>query len=57
MGEEAVRETTASDIWKKACRGLREVLHPDVYSRWIEVIAPVSLTAGTLTLGVDNDFY
>lgn len=57
MGEEAVRETTASDIWKKACRGLREVLHPDVYSRWIEVIAPVSLTDGTLTLGVDNDFY
>ena len=48
---------TASSIWKEACDYLHELLHPDVFSRWIAVIAPVSLEGQTLTLAVDNDFY
>lgn len=47
----------AQDIWKSACRHLSDVLHEDVYSRWIAIIEPVSLESGTLTLSVDNDFY
>ena len=48
---------TAVDLWTKACKHLQDVLRPDVYSRWIAVIQPQSLTADTLTLSVDNDFY
>ena len=47
----------AKTVWKQACRHLQEVLHPDVYSRWIAVIEPLELSDGRLTLGVDNDFY
>ena len=50
-------KTAASELWKSACKHLRELLHPDVYSRWIAVIDPVDLTDHTLKLGVDNDFY
>ena len=57
FGDCIVREKTAADLWKKACRNLEEILHPDVYSRWIEVIRPVELVDNTLTLAVENDFY
>ncbi len=46
-----------NEIWKDACRHLEELLHPDVFSRWIAVIKPVSLVNNLLTLSVDNDFY
>lgn len=47
----------ASDLWKHACKHLEEVLHKDVYSRWIAVIRPHALEDHTLVLSVDNDFY
>lgn len=49
--------TDVHELWKSACKHLQELLHPDVYSRWIAVIHPVSIKENTLTLGVDNDFY
>ncbi len=52
-----MKELHAEDVWKKACRNLCDILHPDVYSRWIEVIRAVSLHDGELVLAVDNDFY
>ena len=48
---------SANELWKKATRQLEQILHPDVYSRWIAVIEPMDLTEETLTLAVDNDFY
>ncbi len=45
------------EVWKKACKHLSDVLHEDVFSRWIAIIEPLSLSDGTLTLAVDNDFY
>ena len=50
-------DTSANDLWDKTCKYLKEVLHPDVYSRWIAVIEPLSLDDDVLTLAVDNDFY
>ncbi len=47
----------AKDLWDKACLRLQEILQPDIYARWIDVIEAVSLESGILTLGVDNDFY
>ncbi len=47
----------ANALWDKACKHLKDVLHSDVYSRWIAVIDPVSLDGSDLTLAVDNDFY
>ena len=47
----------ANALWNKACKHLREILHNDVYSRWISVIEPVDLNDSVLTLAVDNDFY
>lgn len=44
-------------IWTGACKHLEELLHPDVYSRWISVIDPVSIDNNELILAVDNDFY
>jgi chromosomal replication initiator protein len=52
-----VKEEQAAELWKRACRHLRDILHPDVYSRWIDVITPLSFDSGKLTLAVDNDFY
>jgi chromosomal replication initiator protein len=46
-----------ADLWGQTCKHLQELLHPDVYSRWIAVIEPVALDETTLTLAVDNDFY
>ncbi|NQT93972.1 MAG: chromosomal replication initiator protein DnaA [Lentisphaerae bacterium] len=47
----------AEALWNKASKRLGDVLRPDVFSRWIAVIEPVSLDDSTLTLAVDNDFY
>ena len=33
-----VSEKNAQLIWKEACDHLRDLLHPDVFSRWIEEI-------------------
>ena len=46
-----------AELWGQTCKHLQELLHPDVYSRWIAVIEPVALDENTLTLAVDNDFY
>ncbi len=46
-----------SAVWKPVCAHLKQLLHPDVYSRWIEVIEPRRMDNGTLTLAVDNNFY
>ena len=47
----------AQTVWRAACDHLRKVLHPDVFSRWIEVIEPGSLEDQTLSLMVGNNFY
>lgn len=47
----------AQGLWSQVCQHLSGILQPDVYSRWIAVIEPISLNGDTLTLGVDNDFY
>lgn len=47
----------AFDVWEKVREHLRSKLHPDVFTRWISVIQPVSLDSGTLLLSVENDFY
>ncbi len=47
----------AQTIWRDACDHLRKVLHPDVFSRWIEVIEPGTLEDRTLSLMVGNNFY
>lgn len=50
-------QASAAQIWNKACKHLRTVLHPDIYSRWIAVIRPGELADKTLVLNLDNDFY
>jgi chromosomal replication initiator protein len=52
-----VSKQNSQDVWSKASKHLGDVLHEDVYSRWIEIIEPCSLEDGVLTLAVDNDFY
>ncbi len=52
-----VKDSKAADIWRRACQHLNEVLHPDVYSRWIAVIAASEVVDRQLVLTVDNDFY
>jgi chromosomal replication initiator protein len=52
-----VSENNAMSVWRSACSHLQKLLHPDVYSRWIDVIEPKRLASGTLTLAVDNNFY
>jgi chromosomal replication initiator protein len=47
----------AQTLWTQACEHLREVLHPDVFTRWIAIIHPLSIRGDSLILGVDNDFY
>lgn len=42
-------------VWDAALERLKSSLDGDVYSRWISVIAPVSLEEGVLTLAVDNE--
>tara|TARA_B100000809_G_scaffold226968_2_gene239004 strand:- start:4001 stop:5362 length:1362 start_codon:yes stop_codon:yes gene_type:complete len=48
---------TAQTLWENACVHLRELLHPDIYTRWIAVIEPCALEDHRLVLSVDNDFY
>ncbi len=48
---------SAVSVWGEACKRLKALLHPDVYSQWIGTIQPSSLSETTLTLGVANDFY
>ncbi|MEI6564456.1 MAG: chromosomal replication initiator protein DnaA [bacterium] len=50
-------ENNASVVWRAACDHLGKLLHPDVYSRWIEVIEAGTLEGQTLTLLVSNNFY
>lgn len=50
-------ENNVVSLWRSACAHLQKLLHPDVYSRWIDVIEPKGLTNNTLTLAVDNNFY
>lgn len=47
----------AAALWAKARKHLQEVLHHDVYSRWIAVVDAADLSDHRLTLAVDNDFY
>ena len=47
----------AVELWSKASKQLQHILHPDVYSRWIDVIEATQLDGDQLTLAVDNDFY
>lgn len=46
----------APDLWLSACDHLKHVLNRDVYSRWIEIIKPVSIQDSHFVLNVDNDF-
>jgi chromosomal replication initiator protein len=57
VGEGEVSKAAASDLWRKACKHLKEILHPDVYSRWIAVIEAVDIKDDVFALAVDNDFY
>lgn len=52
-----MEEMTGFEIWSQACAHLQELLHPDVYTRWIAVINPLKMESDTLTLSVENDFY
>jgi len=52
-----VTKPDVNEVWKKACRHLSDVLHEDVFSRWIAIIEPKGIEDGTITLSVDNDFY
>ena len=52
-----MNDLIVQDLWAKAAAHLQEKLHPDVYSRWIAVIAPDSLLGDNLVLRVDNNFY
>ena len=44
-------------LWQKVADYLRGVLNPDVFSRWIEIITPVSIQDKCFVLNVENDFY
>ena len=43
-------------LWQKACEYLKSVLNPDIYTRWIEIIHPLSIDGEKLVLQVDNNF-
>ena len=50
-------DNNAQAVWQEACDHLRKLLHPDVFSRWIEVIEPGTIEGETLSLRVGNNFY
>jgi chromosomal replication initiator protein len=52
-----VSQWSAVSVWDEACKRLKALLHPDVFTKWIGVIKADSLDESTLTLSVDNDFY
>jgi chromosomal replication initiator protein len=54
---QAVNKPDAVNLWGKARMRLSEILHPDVFTRWIAVIEAHALTDSTLHLCVGNDFY
>src|SRR5664279_684046 len=56
-GSTRVSQWSAVSVWDEACKRLKALLHPDVYSKWIGVIKADGLADSTLTLSVDNDFY
>ncbi len=47
----------AANLWGRTCDQLKTVLNEDTFSRWIEILKPVSLEADVLTLAVENDFH
>ena len=47
----------ATTVWSRACDQLKTVLNEDTYSRWIDILKPLSLEADVLTLSVENDFH
>lgn len=47
----------ADEFWSGACKHLKEVLHPDVYARWIAIIEPGEYDGKIMKLAVANDFY
>ena len=57
LGVLPVTTVDAVALWERATKHLKEVLHPDIYQRWIAVIEPLSMENDTFVLGVDNDFY
>jgi len=57
MGDIIVDSNNAKTLWTAACDHLRKRLHPDVYSRWIDVIEPGTVEGQTLSLTVGNNFY
>ncbi len=48
---------SASSIWAKACKHLRETLSKDVFDRWISVIEAKDFDDSRLVLSVANNFY
>ena len=46
-----------TSLWKQSCEYLKKVLGDDIYSRWIEIIRPVSTDGKEVVLCVDNDFH
>jgi chromosomal replication initiator protein len=48
---------TATAIWGKACKHLKETLSKDVFDRWIAVIEAKHVEDGALVLRVANNFY
>lgn len=44
-------------LWNRACDQLKTVLNEDTFSRWIDILKPISLEADVLTVGVENDFH
>ena len=47
---------TTPDLWLQACEHLKAVLNKDIYTRWIEIIRPVSFNNNNFVLHVDNEF-
>ena len=48
---------SATAIWGKACKHLKETLSKDVFDRWIAVIEAKDVVDGALSLRVANNFY
>ena len=49
--------TNVDALWRQTCQQLQAQLHPDIYARWIAIIAPKCLDAHKLILSVSCDFY
>ena len=53
---EQPREFSAADLWHHVSARLRGALNEKTYGTWFTEVGPVSADAGTLVLGVPNDF-